>query len=303
LLFLALLPLGFVSCFLLGYYFDGFRQAYFALFGISRPLAHYPTDYDAFWNDAFGLRHFGTLTLWLVPYLAVTLLRSIRWSIKALNISNGVTYGIAGAILLIAAVCLGVVVIRSSTAEAARKRKVKDLQETINKIPKPASAQEILSGIRQARQNGHNDFDIYEALVLTVFVDLNKERYPTLRDLERFFVSQASGVSKDDLKEITLFDAAPNGDFTTCIGFHGRIQNGLPRTITKIGLQASFYNSQGQLIEIKRFWMTGMSGENEFSARPRTPVGFNSETFVGYLTPGWKWQLEVTEAHYSEFVR
>jgi hypothetical protein len=66
LIFLAVLPLGFATCFLLGYYAE----------------ERFYGPYDKFWNDGFGLDSDWSL-LWLVPYLAVTLWRLTWWSINA----------------------------------------------------------------------------------------------------------------------------------------------------------------------------------------------------------------------------
>jgi hypothetical protein len=88
LIFLALFPFGFASCFLLGYYWSLFRTNYFSAFYLRHHyVGHYP--YDDFWNDAFGLVDRQTLALWFVPYLAVTLVRSILWSIGILKPEPG----------------------------------------------------------------------------------------------------------------------------------------------------------------------------------------------------------------------
>jgi hypothetical protein len=86
LIFLALFPLGFLSCFILGYYWTGFRFAYFShAFLNDHEIFNSAATFDAFWNDIWGLTHFPTLCLWLVPYLALSLIRSVRWSIKILS--------------------------------------------------------------------------------------------------------------------------------------------------------------------------------------------------------------------------
>ncbi len=89
LIFLALFPFGFGSCYFLGYHRTNFRDLYFSRSFFSRHWnmgnAPYNTPWDAFWNDAFGLTNLQSLALWLVPYFAVTVFRSISWSIKMLN--------------------------------------------------------------------------------------------------------------------------------------------------------------------------------------------------------------------------
>jgi hypothetical protein len=64
LIFLAILPLGFVTCFFLGYYREEPSD-------LSR--AYY------FWNAHFGLGSVSSLALWFAPYLALMLVRSILW--------------------------------------------------------------------------------------------------------------------------------------------------------------------------------------------------------------------------------
>lgn len=98
LIFLALFPFGGVFCFWLGYHWLGFRELYFSesfLNQHSSPL--FPTSvgwqeryspFSVFWNDAFGLKNMETLLLWLIPFLVVTLLRSIAWAIKILRRGN-----------------------------------------------------------------------------------------------------------------------------------------------------------------------------------------------------------------------
>src|SRR5712692_1039581 len=86
--FLALLPLGAISCFLLGYESRDFRHLYFSAYFSHHHVSpdywhtyHSPgySPFDIFWNDAFGLTNFQTLALWLLPYLAFTIIRSISW--------------------------------------------------------------------------------------------------------------------------------------------------------------------------------------------------------------------------------
>jgi uncharacterized membrane protein len=69
--------------------------------------------FDSFLEDWFGFNnhHRGfdcawPILLWFVPYLSVMLIRSIRWSIKVLNISKRARYGTA--------VCIAVLVLASA---------------------------------------------------------------------------------------------------------------------------------------------------------------------------------------------
>jgi len=110
------------------------------------------------------------------------------------------------------------------------------------------------------------------------------------------------GIAPDDLKKITLFDVAPDTiGYDFCAGFHGRVRNGLSRTIEQIGIKASFYNAAGQLIEVRTFWLThGQGAGQSGSVSPNSPVSFEdlANVRVNHLPYGWKDQLEVIEAHY-----
>jgi hypothetical protein len=108
-------------------------------------------------------------------------------------------------------------------------------------------------------------------------------------------VTEKGVVAPDDLKKIVLFDVGPVGPFRgrdTWNGVYGRVRNDLPRSVEKIGLKASFYNAQEELIEVRTFWM------NVPSALPNTPVSFESNERVDHLPYQWRYQLEVIEAHY-----
>ena len=86
LIFLLLFPLGGFTCYYLGYAWYNFRTSYFSQFYLTHhSLRHYRQDFDDFWNDAFGLTNIQSLALWLVPYLAIGLLRSIAWAIRTLK--------------------------------------------------------------------------------------------------------------------------------------------------------------------------------------------------------------------------
>jgi hypothetical protein len=78
--FLALLPLGAISCFVLGYESRNFRHSYFSASFLDSHVSpdygayHSPgySPFDVFWNQAFGLTNFQTIALWLLPYLLQT---------------------------------------------------------------------------------------------------------------------------------------------------------------------------------------------------------------------------------------
>jgi hypothetical protein len=115
-----------------------------------------------------------------------------------------------------------------------------------------------------------------------------------------------TAIPPDDLKKITLFDVGPYvgkypGIFvepTNLGGFHGRIRNGLSRVIERVGIKASFFDAAGGLIEVRTFWMKDATGVERFF--PNTPVSFDSYVLVKHLPSGWRYQLEVTEAHYVQ---
>jgi hypothetical protein len=108
------------------------------------------------------------------------------------------------------------------------------------------------------------------------------------------YLAQQGVVAPDDLKKITLFDVgvSPGGGSYWISGFHGRVRNNLPRAVEKVGLKASFYNAQGELIEVRTFWM------DMPVVLPNTPVSFEDNVRVEHLPDGWKYLLEVIEAHY-----
>lgn len=85
LIFLLVFPLGGFSCYYLGYAWSNFRTSYFSHSYFRQSHHSYHADFDDFWNDAFGLTNIQSLELWLIPYLAIALLRSITWSIATLK--------------------------------------------------------------------------------------------------------------------------------------------------------------------------------------------------------------------------
>ena len=110
-------------------------------------------------------------------------------------------------------------------------------------------------------------------------------------------------VSTDDLKRITLFDIRVTGFNQTGLnGFDGRVRNDLSRTLGKIGVKASFFNSLGQLVEVWTFWMkfdAGFRYEDLPPLPPNSPISFHGVAIVHDLPLGWLYQLEVIEAQYA----
>jgi hypothetical protein len=117
-------------------------------------------------------------------------------------------------------------------------------------------------------------------------------------DPDKYLAQMATAaVAPADLRKITLFDVGPDGHYT-CSGFHGRVRNDLPRAVEKIGLKASFYNAQGELIEVRTFWMRDWTGGTEARIFPNAPISFKNPMLVEHLPDGWKCQVDVIEAHY-----
>ena len=118
-------------------------------------------------------------------------------------------------------------------------------------------------------------------------------------DPDRYLAQTAPAkVEPTDLNKITLFDFGPDCyQSDACTGFHGRVRNDLSRAVERIGLKASFYNSAGQLIEVRTFWMLDPNWQMA-ALLPNSPVTFHSRVAVDRLPAGWKYLLEVIEAHY-----
>jgi hypothetical protein len=110
LIFLTVLPLGFATCFFLGYY----RLQPTGLIGA----------YDTFWNKTFGLGSPSSVGLWLLPYLALTLIRSILWSVGTLwrgrSLRRETLYSLL-VVYLIAAFFFGTLLVANVQREAANR--------------------------------------------------------------------------------------------------------------------------------------------------------------------------------------
>ena len=78
LIFLACFPFGFVTCFWLRFYVPHASE-----------LSQYqysPREFfDWYYNIAFGLKNWGSLAYWLIPYGAVSVVRSIFWATRVLR--------------------------------------------------------------------------------------------------------------------------------------------------------------------------------------------------------------------------
>jgi uncharacterized protein DUF6804 len=114
LIFLAVLPLGFATCFCLGFY----REDPSSLSGA----------YDAFWNANFGLGRIPSLALWLAPYLTLTLIRSIIWSISTLWPGRSLklrTFHLLVAVYFIGIVFIGLAVSQNIERQATEREAAK----------------------------------------------------------------------------------------------------------------------------------------------------------------------------------
>lgn len=98
-------------------------------------------------------------------------------------------------------------------------------------------------------------------------------------------------VSPNDLKKITLFDLEGRN-----LGVFGGVRNDLPRPVERIGLQASFYNLAGQVVAVRKFWMSSADWGTLPPVLPNYPVYFYGA--IEDMPQGYTYQLEVIEAHY-----
>jgi hypothetical protein len=114
LLFMAVLPLGFVASFFLGFYREEPSD-------LSRA-------YDDFWNAHLGLDSASSLALWLAPYLALTLIRSILWSVSTLWPGRSLklrTFHLLVAVYLIGIVFIGLAVSQNIERQATEREAAK----------------------------------------------------------------------------------------------------------------------------------------------------------------------------------
>jgi GYF domain 2 len=107
-------------------------------------------------------------------------------------------------------------------------------------------------------------------------------------------------VGPTDLNRISLFDVGVHGYKSSITGLYGRVRNDLARAVHKIAVKASFYTARDELIEVRTFWIkhgAGVSWEAPFF--PKAPISFDEHLIVEHLPDGYKYELEVTEAHYA----
>lgn len=108
-------------------------------------------------------------------------------------------------------------------------------------------------------------------------------------------------VAPSDLKRITLFDVGVHGYKYSIGGIYGRVRNGLAKAVHRIGVKASFYSLEGELIEVRTFLMKNRAGASrDERVLPNAPISFEEHLPVDHLPPGYKYQLEVTEARYAD---
>lgn len=109
-----------------------------------------------------------------------------------------------------------------------------------------------------------------------------------------------SVVGRADLKKINLFDVGVHGYKSSITGLYGRVRNGLARAVQRIAVKASFFTSGDELIEVRTFWMKHRAGVSwEGPVLPNAPISFEEHLMVDHLPEGYTYELEVTEAHYS----
>jgi hypothetical protein len=107
-------------------------------------------------------------------------------------------------------------------------------------------------------------------------------------------------VAPSDLKRIALFDVGVHGYKYSISGIYGRVRNGLGKAIHRIGVKALFYTAEGELIEVRTFLMKHRAGvSRDERVLPNAPISFDEHLPVDHLPPGYKCQLEVTEARYA----
>jgi len=149
LIFLGTLPLGFGTCF--------FFKYFLSFWGAPAPLSN---AFDGFYYDHFGLGGASSLALWFAPYVALTLIRSVLWSVSTVkvraNFKQEALYSLVG-VYLIGALWFGALVVKNAEDQAA-KRAAETKQDWFTKnAPKPDStlvaagdlARIILSDVEQ----------------------------------------------------------------------------------------------------------------------------------------------------------
>ena len=104
----------------------------------------------------------------------------------------------------------------------------------------------------------------------------------------------------NELAKIILFDVAPNTLYGDIYGVHGRIRNELARPVTRIGARLTIHNSEGQLIEVRTFWLEVDINKRDFvRADPGAPVSFETRLKFKHLPKDFKFEVAPIEALYA----
>ena len=126
-------------------------------------------------------------------------------------------------------------------------------------------------------------------------------------DPDAFLKEKPSGVTfldepdANDLTKITLSDVGATQYRFSITGFHGRIRNGLSRSIDNVVLKASLLRPNGEVVEVRRYkakyWVTSTWRETYF---PDEPASFTITDTISNLPEGVTWKFEVVEALYAK---
>jgi hypothetical protein len=189
------------------------------------------------------------------------------------------------------------------SAESVRQQS-NELRTLLVTMPDVPTAQQVLAAIEEARGRGNSDVAIYNTLserfkgflpikeIQGLGYKLGNGDYLALRGLTGALTKDALRVQPDDLKKIILFDV----QFTSAPPFTGRIRNDLAETVTKVVLRGSFYDSRGQLVEVRSFPVGSESYQSG------VPVSFTAWASgnLGQVQKDYRFTLEVTEAFYEQ---
>jgi hypothetical protein len=194
------------------------------------------------------------------------------------------------------------------SAEAI-SRQSDDLRTLIAAIPDSPSAQQVLAAIENARRTANSDEAIYNRLAerFNGFVPIKEipgRGYKMangdgliLGGLTEALSKDALRVQAPDLKKITLFDVRFDGFPSSIANFEGRIRNDLSQAVINVVLRASFYDSNGQLVGVRKF----RPQQERESYQPGVPLNFATwAEDVGHLEKNYTYTLEVAEAFYEQ---
>ena len=113
-------------------------------------------------------------------------------------------------------------------------------------------------------------------------------------------VTFLDALDANELAKIILFDVAPNTLYGDIYGVHGRIRNELARPVTRIGARLTIHNSEGQLIEVRTFWLEVDINKRDFvRADPGAPVSFETRLKIKHLPKDFKFEVAPIEAVYA----